>query len=483
MQWRPAATTCSCAHCGNLARQLLNWQVRLSCSACFAASRQICVWTCSLWLDPGLRVGRASAEAAAAGAEAEQGEVGGGARARAQGSCDRQPHARLVGKPRPRRCPPRWHAPPSGLQVVSAGHDCACVSRITCADLFVCCVGALCFAGATARLCILLECANIGECAGVVFSCTKGTVDLETPIALVQDGGTIRFVSDWNQTQHDLVRQLQPMALSQWWQPNHVNWGLLEWDSEVYKQTGTLVQAHVANLDAVEPSQLLRHGGVAALPPAQQPLQRCAGNDLTDGTQAHSAAQVSPAGAGMGRGAATPGCAAPALPHAVGSRPQRVELPGMLARGMDSISPRSHYANEHARAQLTSSMEKALLTRGYFACIHLCDHIKSCTCAVGRDSLCGDQSYQHAVSLAGLQTRQGGGDVGSDNAPAAPSSGGMAGGLHLQQLRSDDMLEMMPGTTYANVGLQMRLLPSVLTAPIQYRRMAVHNIAMCDLAH
>lgn len=79
----------------------------------------------------------------------------------------------------------------------------------------------------------------------MVFSCTKGTVDLETPIALVQDGGHIRFASDWNQTQHDLVRQLQPMALSQWWQPNHINWDLLEWDSEVYKNSGQLVKAQV----------------------------------------------------------------------------------------------------------------------------------------------------------------------------------------------------------------------------------------------
>ena len=45
------------------------------------------VKSCSLWCQFGVRVGRASAEAAAAGAEAEQGEVGGGARARAQGSC------------------------------------------------------------------------------------------------------------------------------------------------------------------------------------------------------------------------------------------------------------------------------------------------------------------------------------------------------------------------------------------------------------
>jgi hypothetical protein len=79
----------------------------------------------------------------------------------------------------------------------------------------------------------------------MVFSCSKGTLDLETPIALVQDGGHIRFASDWNQTQHDLVRQLQPMALSQWWQPNHINWDLLEWDSEVYKNSGRLVKAQV----------------------------------------------------------------------------------------------------------------------------------------------------------------------------------------------------------------------------------------------
>ena len=77
----------------------------------------------------------------------------------------------------------------------------------------------------------------------MVFACTKGTVDLETPIALLQDGGHIRVARDWNATQHDLVRQLQPMALAQWWQPGHTNWDLLQWDSEAFKASGQLVLA------------------------------------------------------------------------------------------------------------------------------------------------------------------------------------------------------------------------------------------------
>jgi hypothetical protein len=79
----------------------------------------------------------------------------------------------------------------------------------------------------------------------MVFSCTKGTVDLEKPIALAQAGSHMRFAADWTEPQRDLVRQLQPMALSQWWQPNHVNWDLLEWDSEVYKASGQLVKANL----------------------------------------------------------------------------------------------------------------------------------------------------------------------------------------------------------------------------------------------
>jgi hypothetical protein len=53
---------------------------------------------------------------------------------------------------------------------------------------------------------------------GIVFSCTKCTVDLETPIALIQEGGKLLFSADWSATQLDFVRQLQPMALSHWWQ-------------------------------------------------------------------------------------------------------------------------------------------------------------------------------------------------------------------------------------------------------------------------
>lgn len=79
----------------------------------------------------------------------------------------------------------------------------------------------------------------------MVFSCTKGTVDLEKPMALVQEGSHMRFSADWSEAQRDLVRQLQPMALSQWWQPNHVNWDLLEWDSDAYKASGQLVKAHI----------------------------------------------------------------------------------------------------------------------------------------------------------------------------------------------------------------------------------------------
>lgn len=96
----------------------------------------------------------------------------------------------------------------------------------------------------------------------MVFSCTKGTVDLETPIALVQDGAQIRFAADWNQTQHDLVRQLQPMALSHWWQPNHLHWDLLEWDSETFKNTGQLVKAQVRR----------RASPTCALPSHRSPL-------------------------------------------------------------------------------------------------------------------------------------------------------------------------------------------------------------------
>ena len=81
--------------------------------------------------------------------------------------------------------------------------------------------------------------------AGIVFSCTKGTLDLETPIALIQEGGKLLFSSDWSPAQLDFVRQLQPMALSQWWQPNHTNWDLLQWDSKVYKTTGQLTPSHV----------------------------------------------------------------------------------------------------------------------------------------------------------------------------------------------------------------------------------------------
>jgi hypothetical protein len=84
--------------------------------------------------------------------------------------------------------------------------------------------------------------------AGLVFSCTKGTVDLETPIALIQEGGKTLFAADWSQSQLEFVRQLQPMALSQWWQPNHTNWALLDWDSEVYKSTGQLIKASVVRL-------------------------------------------------------------------------------------------------------------------------------------------------------------------------------------------------------------------------------------------
>jgi hypothetical protein len=95
----------------------------------------------------------------------------------------------------------------------------------------------------------------------MVFSCTKGTVDLEKPIALVQAASHMRFAADWTEPQRDLVRQLQPMALSQWWQPNHVNWDLLEWDSEVFKASGQLVKANlVCSL-----SQLLRVSAHARL--------------------------------------------------------------------------------------------------------------------------------------------------------------------------------------------------------------------------
>ena len=81
--------------------------------------------------------------------------------------------------------------------------------------------------------------------AGLVFSCTKGIVDLETPIALVQDGGHLRFAGEWTLSSHELARQLQPAALSQWWQPNHTNWDLLSWDSEMYKVTGQLIKAQM----------------------------------------------------------------------------------------------------------------------------------------------------------------------------------------------------------------------------------------------
>lgn len=93
------------------------------------------------------------------------------------------------------------------------------------------------------------HCSSADTChsrlAGIVFSCTKGTVDLETPIALIQEGGKFLFAAEWTQSQLDFVRHLQPMALSHWWQPNHTNWDLLEWDSDVYKGSGQLVKAQI----------------------------------------------------------------------------------------------------------------------------------------------------------------------------------------------------------------------------------------------
>lgn len=82
-----------------------------------------------------------------------------------------------------------------------------------------------------------------GPClrAGLVFSCSKGTVDLERPIGILPEGGKLLFPASWTAQQTDLVRQLQPMALAQWWQQNHPNWDLLDWDSEVFKADGQLV--------------------------------------------------------------------------------------------------------------------------------------------------------------------------------------------------------------------------------------------------
>lgn len=74
-----------------------------------------------------------------------------------------------------------------------------------------------------------------------MFSCSKGTVDLERPIGILPEGGEVLFSQSWTQQQQDLARQLQPMALAQWWQQNHPNWDLLEWDSEVFKADGQLV--------------------------------------------------------------------------------------------------------------------------------------------------------------------------------------------------------------------------------------------------
>jgi hypothetical protein len=92
-------------------------------------------------------------------------------------------------------------------------------------------------------------CANhLYAFVGIVFSCTKGTLDLETPIALIQEGGKLLFSPDWSPAQLDFVRQLQPMALSHWWQPNHTNWDLLQWDSDAYKNAGQLVPCNVVCL-------------------------------------------------------------------------------------------------------------------------------------------------------------------------------------------------------------------------------------------
>nr|BAV58287.1 hypothetical protein [Ulva partita] len=50
------------------------------------------------------------------------------------------------------------------------------------------------------------------------------------------------------------------MALSQWWQPNHTNWDLLEWDSEVFKTSGQLVLATMAETDSQGQCHSSKHG-------------------------------------------------------------------------------------------------------------------------------------------------------------------------------------------------------------------------------
>ena len=76
---------------------------------------------------------------------------------------------------------------------------------------------------------------------GLVFLCSKGTVDLERPVGVTTDGRSISYVSHLQRQEQEAMRRLLPLAVSEWWQNHHPGWEVSDWDSDAFKHDGSLV--------------------------------------------------------------------------------------------------------------------------------------------------------------------------------------------------------------------------------------------------
>ncbi|KAL3159748.1 PSII 6.1 kDa protein [Trebouxia sp. C0009 RCD-2024] len=90
---------------------------------------------------------------------------------------------------------------------------------------------------------------------GLLFTCRLGNVDLDRPVGLLQkksQEGTqttmeATLMAQQTPAQREQVRQLQPQAVSSWWQPGHPGWAIYPVDSEHFMSTGALDNVSVPN--------------------------------------------------------------------------------------------------------------------------------------------------------------------------------------------------------------------------------------------
>jgi len=109
---------------------------------------------------------------------------------------------------------------------------------------------------------------------GLLFTCRLGTVELDRPVGLLtkkaSDGAQTTMeatlMAQQTPVQRERVRNLQPKAISAWWQHGHPGWAIYPVDSDQFLATGALDLASLPMNDRAAvplPGHLSPGGGVA----------------------------------------------------------------------------------------------------------------------------------------------------------------------------------------------------------------------------